>query len=110
MFWANYSLAGLFRDQGKFDDANAHIERAKSYTANSPYYLGYAMELQASIWCEQDRFEEARSEVLRATDVYERLGAAKDVEDCRELLQDIEEELDTPSVASDQSDSDCELL
>jgi hypothetical protein len=28
-FWILCSLAELFRDQGRFDDAHAHVERAK---------------------------------------------------------------------------------
>ena len=31
------------------------------------------------------------SEALSATDIYEKIGAAKDVEDCRVLLRKIEE-------------------
>jgi hypothetical protein len=38
------------------------------------------MELQAWVWYNQHRLEEARSEALRAADIYEKLGAAKDVE------------------------------
>ena len=104
------SLAGLFRNDGRFDEANAHVERAKSYMANSPYYLGRAMKERAMILYMQHEFEEARSEALCAADIYERLGAVKEAEDCRELLQRIEKELDTPPVASRQSDLDCELL
>ena len=55
--------------------------------------------MQARIWYKQDRLEEAGSEALRATDIYERLGAAQDMESCRKLLQVIEKELDT-SIAS----------
>ena len=108
-FWAHYQLAGLFYDEGRFDDANAHIERAKSHTVSSVYNLGYAMEMQARVWYKQQRLEEARSEALGAADIYEKLGAAKDVEGCRTLLQDIQKELDIV-VASGQSDFDCELL
>jgi len=86
----------LFCDEGRFDDAQTHIEHAKSHTANDAYCLGLAMEEQAVIWYEQDRLEEARSEALRAADIYEKLGAANDLEICRELLWDIEEELNTP--------------
>ena len=110
LFWGHLSLAQLFRNDGRLDDANGHIERAKSYMVNSPYYVGCAMETQASIWYHQSRLEEARSEALRATDVYEKLGAAGDIKECRKLLQYIEEELGTPPVASGQSDFDCELL
>ena len=35
-------------------------------------------------------FEEARSEALRTLDIFEKLGAAGDAEDVRELLGDIE--------------------
>jgi len=108
-FWVHYRLAGLFYDEGKFDDAHTHIERAKLRTANSALNLGYAMEMQALIWYKQHKLKEARSEVLRAADVYEMFGAAKDVEDCRTLLRDIQNEMDT-GAASGQSDFDCELL
>jgi hypothetical protein len=47
------------------------------------------MELQAAVWYKQGRFEEARSEVLRAVGIYEKLGAAKDVEDCRKHLREL---------------------
>jgi len=109
LFWAHYRLAVLFRGEGRLDDAQTHVEHAKSHAANSAYNLGYATEEQAWIWYKQDRLEEAKSEALRAAEIYEKLGAAKDVEDCRRLLRYIEEELNTP-VSSGQSESDCEFL
>ena len=96
LFWTHVSLAELFRDDGRFEEAQAHIEHAKPCTVNSPYYLAYVMGLQASVWYEQHRLEGARSEVLRAADGFEELGAAEDLEWCRDLLQDIQEELDAP--------------
>jgi tetratricopeptide (TPR) repeat protein len=100
LFWVHYSLAEISLDEGGFDDANDHIESAKSHTAISAYSLGFAMELQAEIWYQQRRLEEAKSEVLRAADVYEKLGATKDVEDCRKLLRKMQR----------QSPSEWELL
>jgi tetratricopeptide (TPR) repeat protein len=47
LFWIHYALADLNFRQGRFDDAHAHIERAKSHAINNAYYLGRAMELQA---------------------------------------------------------------
>ena len=91
LFWIHYSLAEVFFGEGRSDDAYAHIERAKSHAADNAYYLGRAMELQAGFLHRQDRFEEARSEALRATDVYEKVGAAKGVENCKWLLRQIEE-------------------
>jgi len=100
LFWIHFGLASLFLDKGRFDDAHAHVEHAKPHTVDNPYYLGRAIELQAKIWYWQRRLEEARAEVLRAADVFEKLGAAKGVEDCREFLRTIEKELNGP-VASD---------
>ena len=87
LFWVLHGLASLFLSQGRFDDAHAHIEQAKSHAVHSPYYLGRAMELQAGIWYKQHRLEEARSEVLRAVDAFEKLGSVKDVERCRGFLR-----------------------
>ena len=102
LFSLHYELADVLRGEGRFNDAHAHIECAKSHSAGNAYSLGHAMELKASVWYRQSRYEEARSEALRAADVYEKLGAAKDVEDCKRLLRMIEKKLITP-VASGKS-------
>ena len=88
-FWNHYCLAGLFFDKGRFGDAHAHVERSKSYAVDGAYNLGRAMRLKARIWYRQRRFEEARSEVSRAAEVFEKLGAARDLESCRQLLRKI---------------------
>jgi len=62
LFWAHFNLAQLFRDEGRFDDAQAHVEHAKSHAVDSAYNLGCAMEVQALLWCEQYKLEEARTE------------------------------------------------
>ena len=99
LFGVHYSLARLFHDQGRFDDTNFHLERAKSHTVNSAYNLGLATQMQAGIWYKQHRLEEATSEVVRVIDVYASLGAAKKVEDCKRLLRYIEKEQDTPAAS-----------
>ena len=109
LFWINYSLAELFHDDGRFDEAHARIELAKSHAVTSAYFLGCAMELEARVWHEQHRLEEARFGALRAADIFERLGAAQDVEGCRELLKRIEEGLNNPT-SSGRSGSSCEFL
>ncbi|KAF9780534.1 hypothetical protein BJ322DRAFT_1112532 [Thelephora terrestris] len=96
LFWIHYDLAWLFRDQDEFDDANAHIDKAKPYAADSAHNLGRTMEMQARVWHRQHRLEEARSGVLCALEIYERLGAAKDIEDCRGILQEIEKATESP--------------
>jgi tetratricopeptide (TPR) repeat protein len=104
-----FSLAQLFRDQGKFAYAHAHIEHAKLHAANNTYNLGQATRLQARIWYKQGRLEEAKSGALRAKSVFEKLGAANDVGRCRDLLQVIEEEMGM-SITSGESDFDGEPL
>jgi tetratricopeptide (TPR) repeat protein len=108
-FWIHHSLAELFRDQGRFDEAHAHIEHAKSRAGNTAHRLGRAMELQARIWYKQGRVEEGQSEALCAVGVFEKLGAAMDVERCRILLRDISGETKR-LVTSGGSDFDDELL
>jgi len=108
LFWTHYDLAELFHDKGRFDDASAHVERAKPHTENNAYHLGRAVNLQATVWYKQDRLEEAKSEALRAADVFEKLGAVANLEDCRELLRWIEEKMNP--VISGQSRFTCGLL
>jgi tetratricopeptide (TPR) repeat protein len=98
LFWIHQSLAQLFSDENKFDDAHAHIEKAKSHAANHTYDLGRAMELHAQIWFRQHRLDEAGPEALRALGTYEKLGLTKDAEECRNLLLKIERAVeDRPS-------------
>ena len=87
----NYELADLFFKEGRFDEAHANVERAKSNAINEPFRLSRAMVLQARIWYKEGKFGEAKSEVLGAADVFERLGAVKDLDDCKAILRDIEE-------------------
>jgi len=54
------------------------------------------MKLQARVLREQSRFEEAKSEALRAGEVFEKLGAAQDLERRKEFLRDIQQELNDP--------------
>ena len=96
LFWTHESLAQLFCDDGRFEDAQAHVEHAYSNTANSSYNLGRATETQASIWHREHRLEEARSGALRAINIYEKLGAVRDLERCRETVRNIQRELNTP--------------
>ena len=89
-FLAHRSLAELFLDEGRFDDASAHIEQAKAHTVDSTYNLGWAMVLHARLWYEQRRFDEERSEILRAVEVFEKLGATQDLERCKGRLREID--------------------
>ena len=99
LFWIHYSLAELFFEQGRFDDAHAHVERAKSHAANNQYQhlLGRALLLRARFLDQRHSLEEAKSEALHALEVFESLGAADDAEETREFLEEIDLELFTPA-------------
>ena len=88
--WIHYSLAQLSFGENRLDEAHAHVGRAKSHADDDPYLLGRAMQLQARFWYQQRRFKEAKSEALRAIDVYERIGATEDLETCEIILRGIE--------------------
>ena len=90
LFRNHYNLAKLFCGEDELDRANAHIEQAKSYTSDNTLMMARAMSLQAEVWCSQGRPADAKSQALHALEVFERLGAAIDVERCGDLLQRIE--------------------
>jgi tetratricopeptide (TPR) repeat protein len=90
IFWNHYNLADLFRGEGEFDDAHAHTKQAVSLAVDNPFWLGCATYMQAYIWYQQRRPEDAKSEVLHALEIFESLGAAIDVENSRKLLQLVE--------------------
>ena len=92
LFWVHFTLADLFGKEGKFSDAHAHVERAKSHVVHDAYNIARASLLQAGFWETQRKFEEAKSESLRALDVFEKLGADDDAEYTRELLERIDRE------------------
>ena len=82
------SLAKLFSKEGRFGDAHTHIEYAKSHAVNNhhTYILAHAMWLQAVSWRRQHRFEEAKSEALRAVEIFQRFGASNDAKGVGKLL------------------------
>ena len=90
LFWAHYALERLYNDKNEWDNAQSHVEQAKSHAINDPYNLARAMGEQAEIWHYQGRLEEAKAEILRALDTFEKLGATHDVSVCRNTLQTIE--------------------
>ena len=100
LFWNHYALAMLFRDEGEFDDATTHIERAKSHVIDDAYKLGRAMHLQANFWHGQGRLEDAKSQAKNALEILERSGAAYDAGVCRTLLQIIRREMKSQSADS----------
>jgi tetratricopeptide (TPR) repeat protein len=89
LFWIHYNWHSCFLRRQVRRCASSH-RTSQIAPDDGSYYLGLAMEMQARIWYQQSRLEEAQSEALRANEIYEKLGAAMDAGDCRELLQTIE--------------------
>ena len=90
LFWINHRLVDALGEEGVFADARACLERAKSHAVNNPYLLAHTMYQRARLWNRQDRFEDAKSEALRALDAFEELGAVDDAQDTRRFLHKIE--------------------
>ena len=88
-FRIHCSLARLFRNKDEFDHAHAHVEQAKSYAADNEYDLGFVILLQAQIYYQQHRLEDATAEALRASEILEKFGDLNLLEDCKALLRDI---------------------
>ena len=105
----HYALGWLFLDQGEFGNAHTHVEQAKLYAVENAYSLGRAMALEAQVWHRQGRLEEAGCEALRASEIFEKLGAAEESESCRDFLRYIEQVMRGQS-ASENLNPNGELL
>ena len=92
LFCIHQSLAEMFLNEGEFDDAHSHIERAKQYALDNPHNLGCAVFLQAQIQFRRGKFDEAESEALRALEIFEKLGATSRLAACKALLMGVEEQ------------------
>ena len=111
LFCIHSDLAELFFDRARLDDASVHIQHSKLYAVKDHdlYAVGHAMERQAWVWHRQCRSEEAKSEVLRAVDAFEKFGAVRDAKRVRDLLQQIDGESRADGI-SGESDNNGEPL
>ena len=96
LFWIHYSLAVLLCNENKLEDAYAHITQAERHAANHTYPLGRAMEVQAWVRGKQRRPEDATPKDSFAVEIFEKLGAAKDLERCKAFLRDIKQPAQSP--------------
>jgi len=110
LVFVHFALAEPFLAENKLDDACTHVERVKSHAVNHTYHLGRAMRLQAKVWHKLHRLEEAKAEALRAANVFEELGAADDLKQCGELLQQVEEEMVKPDIPGESTDGSDPLV
>ena len=80
-------LVLLYLVEKRFNDADAHLKRAKLHAANNAGDLARAMMLQGYIFHAKGRLEEAETEALRAIETLEEIGATVDETQCRALLE-----------------------
>ena len=92
--WNHHNLAWLFLKEARFADAQSHIQWAKSHAIDDQYTLACAAYLQAALWSMQRKYGEAKSETLRAIEIYKKIGAVRDVEMCRRFIQENDSESD----------------
>ena len=69
------TLAGVFAQEGKVEDAQIQAERSRSYAVGNTYLFTRTSLLQAQLWYAQSTSGEAKSDELRTLDVLEKLGA-----------------------------------
>jgi tetratricopeptide (TPR) repeat protein len=91
LFWIHFSLAQLSLAKEEFDEGHEHIKQAKPHAHDNPYYLGRAAHLLADVFYQQGKLEEATSEALRALEIFEKVGASKELEDSKDLFRNIEQ-------------------
>ena len=87
-------LADLYFGGDKLNAAQTHVEHARLHARNNMLLLSTAFYISARVLSAQDRPEEAKSEALRALGICKKLGAAAGVEQARQLLEEIEDEIE----------------
>ena len=81
------SLAGLYTEEGKLSEAQTHIEHLKSLAQDDMLMLGSAAYYGAHVLFKRKRFEEAKSEALRALAIFDGLGVTDLAEEVRRFLE-----------------------
>lgn len=90
LYRINVTLGVMLTSEGELDDATARICEAKSHAVDRAHDLACAMRMQADVFLEQRRFEDAKSEARDALEIFEGLGAEDNSLDIRNLLLTIE--------------------
>ena len=103
LFWIRLALAKLFGNEGGFDDAHDYIQQARLYVESDSYHVGRAAIEQARIHYQRRELENTKSELLCALEIFERVGALQDVELCKALLREIEQQIAGQATSGDPS-------
>ena len=93
MSQAHLSQAQLYGLVDMFSEAHAHIKPAEVHAGNRTSLLGRVFKVDIALLRTQSRFEEAKSEALHALALFEKLGAADQVDEVRETLDGIEKNI-----------------
>ena len=86
---AHLSLADLYLEENKPNDAHPHIEHAKAHAGNDEILLGLAFYTSVRVLSAQDRREEAKSEAPRVIAIFEKFGIMELAEGTRKILEEI---------------------
>ena len=81
-----FFLVPLLAQTRRFDDAQAYLDQLKLGMANNPFNVGTVMLAQAALWRDQGKFEEAKSEALRAIHFYKTLGVTGEYMEAAESI------------------------
>ena len=90
LFWIHFSLAELFFDEDESNGVHVHLEQARSHAVDDQYLLGRVTLLQAQILYQKGNLEDAKPDILLALEIFEKIGALKELEVCRTAIQNIE--------------------
>lgn len=85
------ALAILYIEEGKLDDAHAHLEHVESLAGDDMLSLGYAFFHGARVLLERKGFEEGKSGALRALAIFEEIGATRAAELAGRYIRAIEQ-------------------
>ena len=102
-FLSHKGLVEVFCEMGRFDDANSHLERARSHTTHNALDSAYLIATQAFIWGGQGRLEDAVFQYSRAIDALEELGATRDAEVYRKNIGVIRRRLASQPLQTNQA-------
>ena len=90
LFWVHYALTELYLGEQNPDDAQSHVQKARSNAVGDAFKLGRTMDLQAQVLYQQGRLEEGKAEILCAIESFEKLGATAELPGSRAILRNIE--------------------
>ena len=91
LFTRYHTMARIHMENGRFDDAEAQLEHARSLAAEDSSEHSRLVLLQAHLLVKQGKLEEARSEAPRALDLLQEHGAVDQVKEAEDLIQSIDE-------------------